>query len=177
MTTKRTPDPAGLLGDQVSVEIDGAPDDLRSTKKLIGVLSPASRIEALRRHPELIELADSLAARLVGPRKRADMHLMHDIAQAEYRALYLKAAPAATVGNRATQQRKRAGFSSGQERAAERKPTWDAWQHRASALHAENPRRSKSDICAQVGREFGVTGRAVAKRVQIVGTERPRSKD
>ena len=102
MTTKRTPDPAGLLGDHVRVEIDGAPDDLRSTAKLISVLSPASRIEALRRHPELIELADSLAARLVGPRKRADMHLMHDIAQAEHRALYLAAAPS-SIRDRARQ--------------------------------------------------------------------------
>lgn len=84
--------------------------------------------------------------------------------------------PAARTGDAAQVQRRDAGFSSGEERAAERQPVWDRWKARATELHSKNPARSHSDICAQVGREFGVTRRAVANRVKIVGTERPRSK-
>lgn len=83
--------------------------------------------------------------------------------------------PLAQQGDRARQQRTAAGFSSGAERAAERRADWDRWQQMASALASANPHLSKTAICERVGRKFGVTGRAVAKRVHGVGTERPRS--
>lgn len=93
MTTTRYKDAAGLLGDLVQVALDGSPEDLPETRRLISGSSPASRIEALRCHPQLIETADELAARLKGPRRTADMHLLHDISQAELRALHISASP------------------------------------------------------------------------------------
>ncbi|MFT4196753.1 MAG: hypothetical protein QM601_02380 [Pseudoxanthomonas sp.] len=167
MTTTRKKDPSGLMGNMVTVLLDGAAGDPAQTEKLMRGLGPAARIEALRRHPGLAPIADELASRLRGPRKTADMRLMHDIAQAEFRALHIDAAPKVIIGNAATKQRKGAGFSSARERAAERKPVWDSWQQRANELHAANRHRSKSDICNAIGREFGVTGRAVAKRVAL----------
>lgn len=93
MTTTRCKDPAGLLGDLIHIELDGKADDKASAAALLSGLSPSSRIDALRKHPELVALADHLGSRLQGPRKSADMHLLHDIAQAEHKALYLAAAP------------------------------------------------------------------------------------
>lgn len=93
MTTTRYKDGAGLLGDLMQVELNGSPEDLPETRHLISGVSPASRIEALRCHPQLIETADELAARLKGPRRTADMHLLHDISQAEFRALHISASP------------------------------------------------------------------------------------
>jgi hypothetical protein len=86
------------------------------------------------------------------------------------------------VGAKAMRQRREAGFSSGAQRAAERQVDWNRQQARANELHAVNPRRTKSDICAQIAREFGLTREGVARRVSLptrkkVGTERPRSKE
>lgn len=81
-------------------------------------------------------------------------------------------------GARAIGQRREAGFSSGEQRAAERRPAWNRWQIRFDELRAANPRRSKSDICKAIAKEEGLdpSGRGVAKRVNESGTERPRSK-
>ncbi len=78
--------------------------------------------------------------------------------------------PLARDGKAAQRQRSEAGFSSGSERRAARQPVWDQWQRRAEELHRGNTARSNTDIFAQVGREFDVTRRAVAKRVQLPGT-------
>lgn len=82
----------------------------------------------------------------------------------------------ASHGFKSKKQRERAGFSSGEQRAAARQPEWDRWQRRAIELKTSNPRRSKTDICTQIAEEFGVTDRAVRARVQLPGTERPRSR-
>lgn len=74
--------------------------------------------------------------------------------------------PLASTGRAAQVQRQAAGFGSAEQRQAERRPEWDRWQRRADELRASNPRRSKSDICRQVGSEFGVSGRAVSARVK-----------
>ncbi len=84
--------------------------------------------------------------------------------------------PLARTGNNAKQQRSRAGFTSGEEREAERKQVWDQWQAMADDIYRKNPTQSKQGVCDKVAVEFGVTGRAVAKRVKIIGTERPRSR-
>lgn len=175
MTTKRTKDPAGLRGTHVHVEIDGAEGDLASAERLLSGASPAARIKALRVHPELCEVADALEARLVGPRLRADMHLMHDIAQAEYLALAAAATPKAIIAEVVTEQRRKAGFSSGAERAAERKPEWDLWQAEVDRVRAANPSLSKSRILEVVAATFGKSRQGIAKRV-TVATERPRCK-
>jgi hypothetical protein len=85
------------------------------------------------------------------------------------------------AGAKALRQRSSAGFSSGEERRAERTPEWESWQRRADELRAANPRRTKSDICRQIANEYGLTREGVAKRVTLptqkkAGTERPRSK-
>lgn len=74
--------------------------------------------------------------------------------------------PLARFGRRVEEQRQDAGFSSGDWRRRVRQPVWDQWQRRVDELRASNPRRSKADICRQVGNEHGVTGRAVSKRVK-----------
>lgn len=73
-------------------------------------------------------------------------------------------------------QRTAAGFSSGAERAAERRPEWDKWQAEYDRLRSLNPQQSNSQICAKVADRFGVSRRAVSSRVKVVGRERPRSK-
>lgn len=95
MTVRRIKDPAGLLPDHLTVapgqDVAG---DFAALAEMMDASSPARRIAALRRHGGLIEFADELAMRLSGPKKQdADMRLLHDIAQAEHRALYLDAAP------------------------------------------------------------------------------------
>lgn len=84
----RIKDPAGLLPDHVSVD----PDDPVSVFKLLKGLSPASRIEQLRRHEALAEKADELLS-LLDESGSASMYLMNLIASAERDALYLDAAP------------------------------------------------------------------------------------
>lgn len=74
--------------------------------------------------------------------------------------------PLASTGRAAQAQRQAAGFGSAEQRQAERRPEWDRWQQRADELRANNPRRSNSDICRQVGAEFGVSRRAVSARVK-----------
>src|SRR5690606_16120497 len=64
--------------------------------------------------------------------------------------------PVVMTGAAATAQRKSAGIASGEERKEERKPEWDKWQRRADEVFMANPRLSKSQICAMVGKEFNV---------------------
>lgn len=73
-------------------------------------------------------------------------------------------------------QRKDAGFSSGEERRAERAPEWKKWQLEAERIFEKNKAQSKNQICTAVAEKFGVSTRAVSNRVKNVGKERPRSK-
>lgn len=173
---ERVQDPAGILPDLVRLDTALATfdEELTTFREVLRAATPRGRIDRIAAVPELAELAEGLRKRL-GPNGHADNALMLDIAAAEHRALYMRAAPHVVVGKKAQRQRQRAGFSSGAERQAEREPVWKAWQRRAEELKASNPRRSKHDICEQIGREFNVTGRAVANRVNISGKERPRS--
>jgi hypothetical protein len=86
------------------------------------------------------------------------------------------AMPKVKAGIKVAKQRSNAGFSSGQERAAERKPEWDEWQAAADLVRSENPHLSASRVCEIVAANFGRTRQAVARRVVIVATERPRFK-
>jgi len=78
-------------------------------------------------------------------------------------------------GQRATEQRARAGFSSGEQRRAERSKEWKQWQAAAEAIYAANKNQSKSEVCNKVAVRFGVSSRAVANRVNGIGKERRRS--
>lgn len=173
---ERIHDPTGIRPDLLRVDLtratfEQAREVFREWQK---ANSTRGRIDRIAQVPELAELANSLRGRL-DPQFRADSRLEADIERAERHAEYIRAAPHVIAGKKAQRQRQRAGFSSGAERQAEREPVWKAWQRRAEELKASNPRRSKHDICEQVGREFNVTGRAVANRVKFPGKERPRS--
>lgn len=78
-------------------------------------------------------------------------------------------------GQRATEQRTKAGFSSGEQRKAERAEAWEHWQAAAEAIYAANSSQSKHEVCTKVAARFGVSTRAVANRVIGVGKERRRS--
>lgn len=78
-------------------------------------------------------------------------------------------------GQRATEQRTKAGFSSGEQRKAERAEEWKRWQAAAEAIYAANNSQSKHEVCAKEAARFGVSTRAVANRVTGVGKERRRS--
>lgn len=83
---------------------------------------------------------------------------LHDLMQLQ---------PDVQTGRTARGQRESAGFASGDKRTQDRLSEWDKWQQAASDMRAANPRISNTQICSKVGARFGVTGRAVAKRVQL----------
>lgn len=120
------------------------------------------KAELLRRRALALEWALSND----GERSRLLRHL--EFMQERWRADLREQAllPLARFGRHVEEQRRDAGFSSGDERRRVRRPVWDQWQRRVDELRASNPRRSKADICSQVGNEHGVTGRAVSKRVK-----------
>jgi hypothetical protein len=178
MTVKRNPDPAGLLPDHVKVEF-GGPSEFDAERaavwEILNAASPGGRIDRIASAPNMADEAAALRARL-GPNGTANDSLLLDIAGAEHRALYARAAPGVIANRKTGRQRKDAGFSSGQERAAERKPSWDQWQAEADRQRAENPHLSKSRVAEIVATKFGVTRQAVVKRITIVATDRPRCK-
>lgn len=100
MTAKRVKHPAGLLGEHVSIELDGDPGDFEAVKRLLESLAPASRIERLRVHPELVERANELSAWLRENGGRANPALLAAIAGAEAAAILLKAAPSVIRDNK-----------------------------------------------------------------------------
>lgn len=85
--------------------------------------TPGARIARLRRHPEMIEQADALAARYEAAGRRADAWLMADIARAGTAALHLDALPLAI-----RHEKQQEGRSKGGRRkpAAERHAAWIA---------------------------------------------------
>ncbi len=72
-------------------------------------------------------------------------------------------------GRRAQRQRRNAGFSSGEERKAERQPEWDKWQHAINELHAVNPLLRKSPAQKRVAERFGVSRTSIDKRTNWPG--------
>ena len=94
MSTKRTKDPAGLIRDRLTISFtDPKPGDVEAMRELLESSTPRARIDYLRMHQGLIEIADSLAARL-SPEGTASRKLLDDIEKVEFKALYLVAAPA-----------------------------------------------------------------------------------
>lgn len=94
MTKKSTKDPAGLLPSWGVIDCDNIrPGDYEKIRGSMEYCRPPAQIERLRRHPALVELADELVGDLA-PDGSASEKLQLRIANAEYRALYLDAAPA-----------------------------------------------------------------------------------
>lgn len=91
MSIKRTPDPLGIRGERVKIEPDGKPETFAAVAALIAENTPAARIERLRQHPALQELADRLAVRLVDG--SASKELLIEIAGAEQHAVAHRVAP------------------------------------------------------------------------------------
>lgn len=101
MSVKRIKDPAGLLPDQVSVDLtEPTPDDASAVGEILEAATPQARIDRLRRHDMLSGTADHLSARLYELNGTMDARLDAKIKHEEFRALYLDAAPAAIETNR-----------------------------------------------------------------------------
>ncbi|MGX5658172.1 hypothetical protein ACWKWV_00410 [Castellaniella ginsengisoli] len=68
-------------------------------------------------------------------------------------------------GRRATRQRSKAGFSSGKERQAERRPEWDRWQTEADRIGATNPRLSRNAVAEKIAHVCGVSSETIRRRI------------
>lgn len=163
MTVKRYKDPAGLLPDRVTVNLDGHPDDINALVEVLKAAAPATRVERLRIHPELRERADELAEMLQKTGGNADHRLLGMIAQAECSALYLKAAPEAKTGHKVRKPFKDANAG----RAAESKAWQTDLQARANAKWAE---------AQHAGKTISEIARLIAKPGENPGTIRRKIK-
>lgn len=112
------------------------------------------------------ELAKGEAALIADNIDRAKLHFER-VNSAHLRQTVLL--PLARTGQRAAKQRAAAGFSSGEQRGAERKPEWDTWQKAAEDIFRANPTLTKTQICIKVGHRFGVHHRTVSNRITGVG--------
>lgn len=61
-----------------------------------------------------------------------------------------------SAANKTERQRKKAGFSSGEQRQDERRPVWDEWQRLANQIWAKNPRLSKLEVARRVVGQRGL---------------------
>jgi len=121
MSIKRTPDPLGMRGDRATIEPDGKPETFAAVAALIAENTPAARIERLRQHPALQELADRLAAELVNG--SASKELLIEIAGAEQHAIAHRVAPLVDKGRKFTPKGRGPGpIRKAIERLLKRKP-------------------------------------------------------
>lgn len=71
------------------------------------------------------------------------------------------------TGRRARKQRSDAGFSSGTERAAARKPEWDRWQAEADKQWSKNHRLSVIQVARRIAPKFHPTkADTIRKRIK-----------
>ena len=70
------------------------------------------------------------------------------------------------------EQNRQNGIKSAEQNKSERQPIWDKWQQEAERSFKDHPNWSKAQICEEVGKNNGVTGRAVSERVKNVGKPR-----
>lgn len=64
------------------------------------------------------------------------------------------------------------GFIHAEQVHAERQPEWDRWQQRAEEVYSSHPHWSKTQVCAEVAKEFGVVRKTVGNHVTEVGKPR-----
>jgi len=162
MSVKKFRDPAGILPDQVRVEFDGHPDDFRALSESLKAASPNARIERLRRHPELSECADDLAERFRNGGSLSTGLALIELAHAEYRALYLDAAPAALTGHKVRRPHKQ----SNDRKSAAAVALHAEWQRRADSKRADprHAHKSRSEIAkliAQPGENWNTIRRNI----------------
>lgn len=69
-------------------------------------------------------------------------------------------------------QNSRNGFRGAEQAREERKPEWDKWQQCANEIYEIHPHWSKTQVCCEVAKVFGVTREIVGKRVTGVGKPR-----
>lgn len=68
------------------------------------------------------------------------------------------------------------GFLGAEQRREQRQVEWNRWQKRAEEIYASHQLWSKTQVCAEVAKEFSVTREAVGKRVIGVGKPRKNRK-
>jgi DNA-directed RNA polymerase specialized sigma subunit len=116
MSVRRIKDPAGLAPDLLELTDDGHASDVKAFRAIMTSVSPRGRLAHLRRHPQLVKIADNLERRLDAMGGRSDSRWEADIRAAEYRALYLDAAPTSIKKRARLLQTKRAAGSSAKAR-------------------------------------------------------------
>lgn len=70
------------------------------------------------------------------------------------------------TGQRARKQRRKAGFSSGEERLSERLKDWSAWQAAADEVWARNPLLSVNAAAEKIAPTFGAPPGTIRKRIK-----------
>ena len=70
-------------------------------------------------------------------------------------------------GVKAQRQNSKAGFSSGEQRRAERRPVWDEWQRLADQVWAKNPRLSKSEVARRIAEQHNLEDKPNTIRKEI----------
>jgi hypothetical protein len=132
MSVKRFRDPAGLLPDRLSVDFrEPSPDDVEAVDAIFQAVSPRGRIERLKRHAEIQDLADALLADFEAAGTMT-AEIERRLLKAEQSALYLDAAPRVTRDNA-----RQAGTRKG------RRPEIDDWIDRQLSA---DPRGKTPDL-------------------------------
>lgn len=163
MSTKRYRDPAGLLPDRLEVKLDGDAGDAATINRLLSAASPSGRIERLSKQPGMKKLAAQLLRDLHATQSGDGSLplLLADIAAAETKAIYLRAAPAAIeVKNR------RKGSSRGGKNRP--KPEWHSKAvNHAKTLMADGT--ENHELTAKCARRFSKSTDAVRRVLDAAG--------
>lgn len=117
MTTKKTKNPTGLMGDHVHIDLTNPVDfDLYEIKELLERNTPLYRIDQLKDIPGIKERAERLEAEIKNQNGQANPIQLASISGLETTALYLKAAPVVIRDNKRQEGTKK-----------ERRPNINAW--------------------------------------------------
>lgn len=72
-----------------------------------------------------------------------------------------------SAANKTERQRKKAGFSSGEQRQDERQPVWDEWQRFADQVWAKNPRLSQYEVARRIAEQHNLEDKPDTIRKRI----------
>lgn len=148
MSVNKTADPAGLLGDHVHIELDGALGDFDALAGLLKSNTPRARIERLSKSTATQAQAAELSHWLKELGGVANAGLLAAISSAEHALLYARAAPLAKTGRKVRKPFKVANNTRKDDAAARHA----RWQALAAPVWKRNPRLSASAVARQIAK-------------------------